>query len=1139
MGHRRRCGKDPVVTRLDAATQRQIEAARPDQSTWLSANAGSGKTRVLTDRVARLLLNDEDPQNILCLTYTKAAASEMQNRLFKRLGQWAMLPDKDLSKALRVLGVDQAVTAKHLRDARRLFARAIETPGGLKIQTIHSFCASLLRRFPLEAGVTPQFQEMDERSARLLRSEVTEVIAKGENSTSLDAVARHYTGDSFEGLTAEIVKHKALFMRDLDAAALYGLFDLAPDASVEALEQEVFLGGETALLHRLREALQTSGPNDQKAAAKLVGITQPGIVDLPVLESVFLTGPHAKSPFSAKTGTFPTKTCQSALADIMPDIDAWMLRVEAARETRLALDTIAKTRFLHEFASIFLQAYETAKSNRGWLDFDDLILKARDLLVHPDVATWVLYRLDGQLDHILVDEAQDTSPVQWQVIELLAQEFTSGKGARTDKARTIFVVGDKKQSIYSFQGADPEEFDRMQSDFADRLKDTDAPLKRLGMEFSFRSSQAILSLVDRTFENAHSAGFSPEQSHKAFKTTLPGRVDLWPYIEPSEQDDLPAWHMPVDIKAANDPSVMLASQIASTIKKLISDRHPIPNSEAEDGKHSSRPIQAGDFLILVQRRGDLFHDIIRECKAQGLPVAGADRMKIGAEIAVRDLAALLSFLATPEDNYSLAVALKSPLFGWTEKELFTLAHGRHSPHLWRELENRRDETPETHAILRDLRDKADYLRPYDLMERILTRHDGRRRLLARLGTEAEEGIDALLSQAMAYEQQSVDSLTGFLVWLQSDEVEIKRQMDSAGDRIRVMTVHGAKGLEAPVVILPDTGVRRSVIRDQIIETDNVAIWRSPADATPRKTRDALAQMKADQEAERDRLLYVAMTRAEKWLIVAAAGQKGDKGDTWYEKIEAGMKASGAHAHDFGGCSGLRLEYENWGEIETESASTVPSDRGELPAYFRAPVSAKPEASKTLSPSDLGGAKALPDEQGQDEDAAKRRGRQIHKLLEFLPDVGQPLWPETAMSLLAHGEDAATQDEFDLLFSEATNVLIEPSLEFLFSQDALAEVPISAPLDSLGGQRVHGTIDRLLVTPETVLAVDFKTNASVPISEHDVPDGLLRQMGAYAHALQTVYPSHKISTAILWTRTATLMYLPHDLVTDALRNTQMS
>ncbi|MEQ8291760.1 MAG: double-strand break repair helicase AddA [Roseovarius sp.] len=1121
------------MTGHNEATLRQIRAAMPDRSTWLSANAGSGKTKVLTDRVARLLLEQVDPQHILCLTYTKAAASEMQNRLFDKLGKWAMLPDSDLTEELRTLGHDFVITEDRLNWSRQLFARAIETPGGLKIQTIHSFCSALLRRFPLEAGVTPQFTEMEDRAATLLRAEIVEALASGPHADTLYTLARHHTGETLDELTQEIVNNRAAFETPASDEWLENLFDLPPGTTRDSIAASVFLGGEMELLESLCTALAASGPSDQGAGTKLSSITSPGFDCLAILENVFLTGPGAKEPFSAKIGSFPTKACRESNAALMPALESLMARVETARARRIALQAKERTAALHAFARVFLPAYGEAKLLRGWLDFDDLILKARDLLTDRKVADWVLFKLDGGLDHILVDEAQDTSPVQWQVIERLAQEFTSGQGTRPDTPRTIFVVGDKKQSIYSFQGADPREFDRMKSEFDARLSGSEIPLQKMEMEFSFRSSRAILDTVDATFESHESSGFSDESKHKAFKQDMPGRVDLWPLIEAPEKPEDPDWYDPVDVKAPDDPARVLAKTLAQTIKGMIST--PLPDQAGE----TARPIEAGDILILVRRRSALFHDVIRECKALGLPVAGADRLKVGAELAVKDLGALLSFLATPEDDLALATALRSPLFGWSEAELYELAHNRVENYLWAELRNRAADFPDTMAILGDLRRQADYLRPYEIIERILIRHDGRRKLLARLGQEAEDGIDALLSQALAYERNAVDSLTGFLVWMETDDLEIKRQMDNAGNRIRVMTVHGAKGLESPVVILPDTNQWRLQHRNQTAPTGGTLVWRMGAADAPPAQRAADDDAKLAQQAERDRLLYVAMTRAEQWLIVAAAGDLGKDGLSWHDKVRTGLERTGAVPLLTDHGPGLRYQVGDWPVSATETERLDDTETVSVPPHFTQMAPDPQVAAPPLSPStDLGGAKALPGEAGLDEDTAKRRGRQIHLLLETLAGTPEAGWPDLAARLLSQGEDAATGDELAALTTAAGTVLKAPALADIFTPDALLEVPITAQLDALDGARIHGIIDRLIVTPTNVTAIDYKTNAIVPATPEACPEGLLRQMGAYAHALAQLYPDREIGTALLWTQTAQLMHLPHDLVTATLRNTHI-
>ncbi|WP_050604668.1 double-strand break repair helicase AddA [Ruegeria sp. 6PALISEP08] len=1112
------------------ATERQVQAARPDASTWLAANAGSGKTRVLTDRVARLLLGGVQPQHILCLTYTKAAASEMQNRLFKRLGEWAMLDDDSLLEQLTDLGVPGDINLDRLAQARTLFARAIETPGGLKIQTIHSFCASLLRRFPLEAGVSPQFSEMEDRAAALLREEIVEDFAQGTQAGLIEDAARFVTDTGFDKLTAAITHKRNLFAEPLEWSELLTRFDLPDGFDETHLFERVFLGGEVELIQSMLPALTESGGNNAKAAAKLAGFTESRLAHLPMLESVLLTGKGAKEPFTAKLNSFPTKALrEGALADRIPQLEALMLRIEAAREQRLALVAAQKTAVLHRFAAAFLPEYERRKQLRGWLDFDDLILCARQVLNDPAVAEWVLYRLDGGIDHILVDEAQDTSPDQWDVVEKLAQEFTSGEGARSGVERTIFVVGDKKQSIYSFQGADPQAFDRMQEEFGRKLAESDSKLWDMTLEYSFRSSSAILSLVDFLFENRIEAGFHKDSQHRAFKADLPGRVDLWPVVEKVEDSEEGDWIDPVDRPGARHHTVILAEQVAQSIKAMIERGETIP----EDGKSETfvrRKVKPGDFLILVQRRSDLFAEIIRACKSAGLPIAGADRLKVGAELAVKDLAALLSFLATPEDSLSLATVLKSPLFGWSEQQLFDLAHRRQEQFLWAALRNRADEFPETLAILNDLRSQIDFLRPYDLIERILTRHDGRRKLLGRLGAEAEDGINALLSQALAYERTDIPSLTGFLVWMQTDDLEIKRQMSGVGNMIRVMTVHGSKGLEAPIVILPDTGKRQPPRDAEIMVADGTPLWKVSADVSPNLISHAREVARNREENERLRLLYVALTRAEKWLIVAAAGDLGKDGNSWYQMVEAAMERAGAALVP--GSDIRRLSHGDWDAPPLTDQPQTVADQVDLPDLFQRPAPEPIDPISALSPSDLGGAKALPGDAGLDEDAAKLRGTRLHLLLEHLPTAAPDVWPELCARLLPDMQNADRQD----LLTEATQVLTAESLKHIFARETLAEVPVTADLN---GQRMHGIIDRLIVSDADVQVVDFKTNATVPNRIEDCPEGLLRQMGAYAQALAQIYPDRSIRTAILWTRTASLMWLPHDLVTEALAHARMS
>lgn len=1110
---------------FDPATLAQVRAADPAQNTWVSANAGSGKTRVLTDRVARLLLHDTDPQRILCLTYTKAAAAEMQNRLFKRLGEWAMASDEKLREELCKLGEDPTfLSDEKLAQARTLFAAALETPGGLKIQTIHAFCDALLRRFPLEAGVAPQFNVLEDRQATQLRAQIVEQMASGEDVAAVDALAQYFTRMDTDDLTREIVQNRAGFV----APPKLSDFDVKEGVTIAQLHREIIEPFGT-IIAQFVKLMEAGSPNDVKAAAKLRPVLEGGTPnqEMRALESVFLNGKTAKAgPFSAKTNIATAKTIPKTdpLYDLQLQIAS---AIETRRAARLAINAYERTSALHVFAKAFLRAYDERKSFNALLDYDDLIHLSAKLLTQGAMAQWVLYRLDGGLDHILVDEAQDTSPAQWAVIDCLAREFTHGASAN-DRPRSLFVVGDEKQSIYSFQGADPVVFGEKKKEFSTLLGHIDQNLADRELLHSFRSARPVLDLVDTVFSGVAGTGMNRAE-HIAFHDKKPGRVDLWPFIAKEPAPDKEVWYRPVDLPAPNDPKRQLAKRIADNIQTLLESGQLI---EVEGIR---RPVSAGDILILVQGRSDLFHAILKELKSLGLPVAGADRLNVGEELAVRDILSLLQFAVMADDDLSLAEAMRSPLLGFSEAELFNVSYGRKGT-LWQSLRER-TEFETALKILHDMRKQVDYLRPYELIERLLIKHKGRENLLARLGLEIEDGIDELLSQAMQYESLETPTLSGFLHWFVSGKVEIKRDIGEV-DQIRIMTVHGAKGLEAPIVILPDTTRRPKPNSDQITLTNDLAIWRASGGEGSAQQNEAEALDKVNDEAERMRLLYVAMTRAESWLIICGAGEE-PKDNSWYSLIAAAMADSGSVAAMFDGIGeGLSLQNDAWAELGQGVASVQSSTNLTAPPKWlnlSAPKTERP--LQPIAPSSLAGAKALPNDDALPEEEAKRRGRHLHMLLEFMPNHPADTWDTFGHTLLRGQTDAPDESEASKLIVEAIALLKNPELQdIFFSPQSMAEVGITAPLAPLG-RDMMGYIDRLVVTDSTVLAVDFKSNAGIPATVQQTPKGILAQQGAYLLALQQIYPDHVIDIAVLWTRTGEIMSIPHNIAIDALNAPQ--
>ncbi|MFT5638243.1 MAG: ATP-dependent helicase/nuclease subunit A, partial [Paracoccaceae bacterium] len=1061
------------------------------------------------------------PQKILCLTYTKAAASHMQTQLFDRLGGWAMLDDDELKHRLDELGENaEKLSPTDLRHARTLFARALETPGGLKIQTIHSFCAALLRRFPLEAGVSPRFQEIDERNGKKLRAEILEDMAESPDQPAFDGMAKYLSGDDPDSFIQEIAKNRDAFFPAVTKADVWNGFDLPESFEASDAPSLAFDGSESALFQASIPILQEFTSTMVKLADQLgkIDLTAPGSADLDILINIFLykTG---ENKFAPKYGSITEKAAK-ALASQMPELFALMDRVANAKAQLLSLDAAKKTNALHQFAQVFLPKYDEAKQRHGWLDFDDLILKARGLLSDSTMAQWVLFKLDNGIDHILVDEAQDTSPDQWAVIARLAEEFLTGEGAR-EIDRTLFVVGDEKQSIFSFQGANPATFAQMRDHFDQRLNQARSKLNQRELLFSFRSSSTILKLVDVILKE-NSGDLVSEVTHRAFHSELPGRIDLWPFLAPPEKAERPVWYEPLDMPSPDDPALQLASNIADAIHGILDRKELITTSKGV------RPITAGDFLILVQRRSDIFHEIIKALKDKGLPVAGSDRLKIGGELAVRDLIALLSFMVTPEDSLSLAAALRSPLFRFTERDLFRLAKDRKG-YLWQEMRAQKEGHASAFLMLTDLLKQADFLRPYELLERILTRHKGRDFLIARLGREAEDGIDALLTQAMQYEQTQAPSLTGFLGWMSTDESDIKRQMDTRSGEIRVMTVHGAKGLEAPIVILPDTAKRgpAKLAEIQYLE-NNLAVWKSSRPDSPLPLQAALDAKQLFLQQERMRLLYVALTRAENWLIVCGAGNQGGDGESWYMHVAAALDKLGAVDAAFEEQAIQRYQPFDW--VKDAPVTAIPSDKVDivLPDWVNAQPPAPSAKMEKINPSKLGGDKVVEgSDTAQSEKFALEYGQQIHALLEHLPNSEQVNWPLLGSRIL--NSQPGESLEIEPVLKEASNTLTTPELAFIFAPSTLAEVGISATFNN---RVLDGVIDRLIVSETDILAVDFKSNAQVPLDANRVPLGYLQQMGAYAAALIKIYPNHKIETAILWTKTATLMRLPPKLVTDS-------
>ncbi|MDR3527004.1 MAG: double-strand break repair helicase AddA [Rhizomicrobium sp.] len=1106
-----------------------MNAAEPQLSAWVAANAGAGKTYTLAARVTRLLLAGAPPERILCLTYTKAAAAEMFDRLFKQLGEWSMLSDTALAERIGKIGADPG-GKEELRAARRLFAKALETPGGLKIQTIHAFCQYVLGRFPLEAGVPTSFRVLDDRSAaELMATARMRVFARaaGGDAEMQEAVSFLATRMSDAKLQQVLDAALGPDRGKLDrffakaggpeegwSAVLRQAHGAGADDTPENLAGEfcAILKNEDDLLRQTIAWLSSGSKTDQERGIALAA-AQEMLDDAERFDGIC-------SIALTKDGSLRKTLATKKLQEARPDLGEWL----AALAERV-LDTVTrlnatKAAALAEASLTVIYAvrdiYAAEKRARNFLDYDDLIIRTHHLL-NAHGAAWVLYKLDEGIDHILIDEAQDTSGLQWDIIQKLTEEFFSGEGAERG-LRTLFAVGDEKQSIFSFQGADPKQFEKRRAFFAARAEEGGREFLYQPLQDSWRSAPEILQFVDATFASEEARdGLTSSTApikHNALKTDLKGCVEFWPPLTVGDAADRDPWDLrPVDMAEEESPVARLADQIAGRIKAWLDQGAALPGHKA--------PISAGDIMILLPRREPFGSEIIRRLKERGVPVAGADRIVLTEQIAMMDLIALGRFALLPEDDLNLAALLRSPLIGLSEIDLFTLAHNRGGS-LWDSLSARQNDFAEVFGLLQRVRARADYAPPYEFYAEALL--DGRRKLLKRLGAEAGDAIDEFLSLALQYETAATPSLEGFLHWIETGADAIKRDMDRGRGEVRVMTVHGSKGLEADIVILPDTTrlPTDSPDRGNLLYTDDGVLFPVSKDVAPAAVVEAKAALEEAALKEYRRLLYVALTRARERLIICGfENKRGTKPGSWHMLAQQAAAALGVPREDGAVIFG-EAALETVGKTDKAAPEAVA-----IPTWASTAAVNEEATPWLIRPSQAAGMDEPPSPSPLGSGSRIERGLLVHAMLARLPEVPAAQRATIAARFLAARDVEAPE----AMIAQTLAVLSHPAFGAAFGPGSRAEVSLVADLPEIGPTaRVHGRVDRLTVTADAVLIVDFKTGKPIA-QESDVPRLYATQMALYRAAAKRIFPEKRVSCALVWTEGPLLLPLS-DALLDA-------
>jgi ATP-dependent helicase/nuclease subunit A len=1135
----------------DAVRAAQARASDPKSSAFVSANAGSGKTHVLVQRVTRLLLEGVAPEKILCVTFTKAAAANMAERVFSTLGHWVTLDDEALDKAIIGIGIEHP--SPDLRTmARKLFACALETPGGLKVQTIHALCTRLLQQFPFEANVPARFAVLDERDQNEMmeRANLKVLLDASRDPDSATGKALNIAMASAADVTFKEVVREACLSRDhfmawTDAAGsaeaaiaqISAALGVDPADRIEDVERAIVDGPyiSRSRWEEIALVLDTGSSTDRKQADRLRdALTFSGAEQVDCYFAVFLTDTDRTPRASVVTNNFAGRN--PAIAHLF---EQESLRLGPLIERRRAVTVRDRTRALLHIATVAAAYYRREKRERGLLDYDDLIDKTLEMLDRVS-SGWVHYKLDRGVDHVLIDEAQDTSPRQWEIVAHIISEFTSGEGARDGVVRTIFAVGDEKQSIFSFQGAAPHEFDSRRGELHRKFTDAGLKFDPVNFTYSFRSGAAILQSVDYVFRDEeiyrsiHAETTYP--LHHSLADAGPSLIELWELQKPDDKQDIEGWRAPFDAVSVTSPEVRLARRIQGEIRSLVEGG--VMTGRAGD----RRPLRYGDVLVLVRRRGNAFDAVIQALKHANIPVAGADRLKLTEHIAVIDLMNLADALLLPRDDLALAVALKSPLFGLDDDDLFELA--------WQRRGSLRDALRLHAAAEEKFRFALERLEacarqamnetPFTFYAWLLGGDGGRKRILRRLGPEANDALDEFLELALGYERKAPASLQGFMAWLRTADLEVKRDMEISRDEVRVMTVHGAKGLEAPVVFLADTtSSPTDTQRLRLIHfppdeaaphSPGIVVWAGKKADDPLPVAAARAAMLGETEDEYRRLLYVAMTRAADRLIVGGCmpgNMNTVRKFSWYDLIGKGLENSGLHLQTIETSDGVVKRY-TLPEGTAPSAGVAATKKTapiELPSWLH--ETASPEASadafvRPSDPADDEGRRFRTGESVQARAHALRRGTLVHRLLQSLPDVGSERRRDAAMNYLAR--NAADWSERDALARQVLALIGDTRFSPVFTAGSLAEVAIVGRLERPRRPpvSVSGQIDRLVVTPHEILIVDFKTNQAPPATAGEAPSAYIRQLALYRAVLGKLYPQRPVRAALLWTETPELM-----------------
>lgn len=1073
------------------------------ENTWIEASAGTGKTKTLIDRILLLLLHGASPNEILCITFTNAAASEMKSRLLEIVEILKNSDTEQIQTFLTNIGINK-ITENLIEKCKQL--SEIMFSNEVKIMTIHSFCFSIINQFPIESNTFFSSKIIEEKQIKkILEQAITEVTLNEDCNPFLKKCIK-FLGNSVEPYTIseillkqipfkgeylrifsegiEKLKEKCANFFKVDVNFLNNL-DLSEEYEIKfkSIEQN------KQLFQDFLNAIKNNEESKQ-IYDSINNYFSDGKNKAENIFNIFLTKKNTPRKQILKKNILSENI---NLAEIINKIQNILLdTIEQQKRITSAKLSLAITLF----SATVIDKYEEIKEDQKVFEYDDILIKARKILLSEN-SDWIKFKISLNTSHVLIDEAQDTNEIQWEIIKIITEDFYTGNSVAND--RSIFVVGDVKQSIYSFQGANPKHFLEAKEYFKKKLAESSIKLKEVFQNKSYRSTNTILNFVDKTFQSPALikalTNESKEIIHTVNRKDTSSEIEIWPIINSTSSPYPTGWEIPIYAKQSCSPYIILAKKIALMIKEKIQSKLFLPSKK--------RNITPEDFLILFQRRNSFIMQVIKALKKEGIPVSGIDKLDLLEHISIQDILSLARFVLFPYDNLNLACLLKSPFCNISEKNLLSLCKDISFDNTI--LDNIKNFNEKLYQKLMHWIEISKKYTIYDFFYTILEKEKFKKRLAERSGIETINILEEFLQNVFEFEKnEDCPTLFNFLYWIQENNLKVNSN-NSIGNGVKLSTVHGAKGLQAPCVILADANFYNINV-DNYIWNDILLFYPNIENATKEiiSLRNQEIKKRSD---EYYRLLYVALTRAQDALYITGAKFEKDLNQNcWYkillntfEKIEH-KKINNKNFNDqILRIDGLRKIKNKYNILEPKGEPiNIVLDKLNLPLTNNNLCVKSTEIDTGIF---------------------------IHELLANYFSNNKDEFIEFLKSSLKTNKYNLSENDINEVEKIIFNIINSNNLNWVFAENSYPEISFISKTNRK--EALEGRIDRIIINKDhSIDLIDIKTS---PVKPKLIPYNILKQLRFYSNFLKTTYKHQYIRTSILWTCDCSLQKVPNKLL----------